>query len=180
MIGRALLCPLTDCSWGTSLWVISDHVHPHYAGVQSRIYKSLHWGGGGADLDPELQPGGMWTFKSIFVKGHFPRCYVKCWGHHTVSLKITDCSHLSKLPEPDRFQTLTKGPGWQAILEGTDLKEALHLLGIAAPLAGGGQSAWMWHSYYLWKRFDASLEKNCVQKPGRDFLMAFWLKEQTT
>ena len=56
---------------------------------------------------------------------------------------LENLSCLSKLPEPDRFQTLTQGPGWQAILEGTALKEALHVLGIAAPLVGGGQSAWM-------------------------------------
>ena len=77
MLGKALLCPLTDCSWDTSLWVVSDHVHPHYAGVQSRIYKSLHWGG---RFGPRVTSGRDVNIQKYIRKGSLSKMLCQMLG----------------------------------------------------------------------------------------------------
>jgi hypothetical protein len=92
--------------------------------------------------------------------------------HHTMFLCLSE----SQNGTGQRLGLKHCGGG--TVLGQIDLTEVFHWQGDCSHVCWG-QTASMWHSYCLWKRFDASLEKSCVQNPGRDILTAFWLKVQT-
>lgn len=43
VLSRALLCHLLVTPGAPHYSPVSDHVHPHYVGVQSRTYEFPHW-----------------------------------------------------------------------------------------------------------------------------------------